>query len=184
MPLRDTLANMQEQEQKNSEFEKNKPLIIQERQDRIAALMQDISRYLQEYTQDGSVTIAAHDCQIDDLVLGRYNLSTSTITAFGKVVCVDPSGPGRIGFPDSVDIYRQDRSGDNQREVLAWLRDGREPDASYAWHVRAVAPPQPVVAARQVGRTRMGQPMAAQQQPMFERLAKDNFSDLIDRLLR
>jgi hypothetical protein len=74
MPLRDTLRDLREQQQRGAQAAPNRPAQIAEWKQTVDSLMTQIHEYLSEYEQDGSLSINLHRIRVNEEDIATYEI--------------------------------------------------------------------------------------------------------------
>lgn len=132
MALSDTLKNLSDRSRGERDFEARRPEIIACWQQSLEALYGRIEGWLQPHVDEGVLRIGQGSTRLAEEMLGHYDAPTRTLAAGPAIVMLQPAARVIIGGKGRVDLYRQGRSGRDERVTLI-----REDDAVEArWHLR------------------------------------------------
>lgn len=134
MALKDTLANLRQQEEQKALWEKDRPKLIQDWRESVANLLKEIQGYLAEYQADGSISFLRREIELSEEQLGSYRIKALSIVAGPATVVVAPVGRMIIGAFGRVDMYRQGRAGESNRIMLLRLQTSST-DPTLRWSI-------------------------------------------------
>ena len=119
MPLRDTLNRLREQGKQEIS---DRPTLIAEWKSAVDALLMEIRKYLDEYVQDGSLSIKLRRVRFTEDSLGTYEIGAMDIQAGPIFIIVQPVGRFVAGAEGRVDMHRQGRSAEQHRIMLLHMQ--------------------------------------------------------------
>lgn len=98
MGLKDTLNDLEKVKQEKERFEQEKPARIQKIKEKTSSVLDDISRFLSEYIENGQMSIERSRHSYDYYSLAdNIESEKLTIEAGGKTITAKPVGGNMLG---------------------------------------------------------------------------------------
>jgi hypothetical protein len=107
MALKETLAQLRQQEKLTAQEKQDKPQLIAEWQQAVVKLLEAIRGHLAEYEADGFMSFTQREINLSEERLGRYRISAMDISAPPAIVVVAPVGRMIVGARGRVDMKKQ-----------------------------------------------------------------------------
>lgn len=181
MALKDTLANLQHQEEEKVQGQKDKPKLISEWQKEVADLFEEIQAYLVEYKNDGTMSFSEADVQRSEEMLGTYSIKEMRIVAGPVTIMATPVARMIFGARGRVDLYRQGYVAEQDRLLI--LRGQKsQTDPTPQWLITLPPNIGTPIAGSAKG-PRMGRAAGPQDRQRVS-LSKETLEQCLDFLLR
>jgi hypothetical protein len=135
MALKDTLQQLNE---KSKEPSLDRAAFLKEWRDAVVHLYDQIREYLQEYINEGSISVLSISyVTISEEALGDYQASMMRLKAGPAVIEIKPIGRMIVGATGRVDLYRQGKTSPSGRVIA--LRMSYPPETT-KWEL--IVPPK------------------------------------------
>ena len=171
MALKDTLERRQRELTEAQSFDK--AAVIGEWRKTVGAFISKIEEFLEEYRKEGTLQFERGEGQVNEEMLGAYQVPQMTLRAGSAVLMVQPFGRMIIGANGRVDLYRQGRGAKNER-VMA-LHNAPNNDSEW---ILSIPPEDNSFKIMDASR------LASSRQRVIVPFNKKNLESALDRLLQ